>query len=165
MSRSRSRSKSRRRSKRRTRTAFDELEPSLSPDERFLTYVSDESGRREVYIREMSGLSHRTQVSSQGGDEPVWSPRGDEIFYRQGMKMVTVPVSTHGDLTLGAPSVLFEGAFDVDPFNRDATNCDVARDAQRFIMVRRAADATQARQQINIVVNWTEELKARASGR
>ncbi len=140
-------------------STFDELEPSLSPDERFVTYVSDESGRREVYIREMGGSRRRTQVSSQGGDEPVWSPRGNEIFYRQGAKMLAAPVSTRGDVALGAPSLLFEGAYDVDPFNRDATNYDAAKDAQRFIMVRRAADATRARQQINIVVNWTEELK------
>ena len=76
--------------------------------------------------------------------------------------MLAVPVSTRGEATLGAPTVLFEGAFDVDPFNRDATNYDVAKDAQRFIMVRRAADATRARQQINIVVNWTEELRRMA---
>ncbi len=138
---------------------FDELQPSLSPDERFLAYASDESGRREVYIRAMGGSGRRLQVSSEGGDEPVWSPRGDEIFYRRGSQMISVPVSTRGDLTVGATSVLFDVPFDVDPFNNDATNYDVSRDGQRFIMVRRAIEPGRARQQLNLVVNWTESLK------
>ena len=144
---------------------FDELQPSLSPDERFLAYASDESGRREVYIRAMGGSGRRLQVSSEGGDEPVWSPRGDEIFYRRGSQMISVPVSIRGDLTVGATSVLFDVPFDVDPFNNDATNYDVSKDGQRFIMVRRAIDPGRARQQLNLVVNWTDSLKRLARGK
>ena len=121
-------------------TPIAELEPSLSPDERFMAYVSDESGRREVYIRALSGAAHRVQVSSEGGDEPVWSPQGNELFYPRGDQMIAVPVSTASSVTLGTPSILFEGRYDVDPFNGDATNYDVARDGQRFVMVRPAAD-------------------------
>ncbi len=139
--------------------SFDELEPSLSPDERFMAYASDESGRREVYIRDMGGSGRRIQVSSEGGDEPVWSPKGNEIFYRRGSQMIAVPVSTRGDLTVGVTSVLFDVPFDIDPFNNDATNYDVTRDGQRFIMVQRATEPDRSRQQLNIVVNWTEELK------
>jgi hypothetical protein len=144
-------------------TSFAELEPSLSPDERFMAYVSDESGRREVYIRDMGGAGRRVQVSSEGGDEPVWSPRGGEIFHRRGPRMIAVSVSTREEVTLGAPSVLFEGSFDVDPFNNDATNYDVTEDGQRFVMVRRTTDPGRSRQQLTVVVNWTEELK-RAAG-
>jgi Tol biopolymer transport system component len=138
---------------------FDELEPSLSPDERFMAYVSDESGRREVYIRDMSGSGSRVPVSSEGGDEPVWSPRGDEIFYRRGSQMLSVPVSVRGALTVGAPRALFDVPYDVDPFNNDAANYDVTKDGQRFIMVRRTIEPGRARQQLNLVVNWTEQLK------
>jgi Tol biopolymer transport system component len=138
---------------------FAELEPSLSPDDRFMAYVSDESGRREVYVRSLHGAARRVQVSSEGGDEPVWSPRGGEIFYRQGPRMIAVPVSTaSGGVTLGTPAVLFEGRYDVDPFNNDATNYDVTGDGQRFIMVRPVADPGRYRQQLNVVVNWYEEL-------
>jgi serine/threonine-protein kinase len=138
---------------------FAELEPSLSPDERFMAYVSDESGRREVYVRALAGAAGRVQVSSEGGDEPVWSHRGDEIFYRQGPRMIAVPVSTASDgVTLGTPAVLFEGHYDVDPFNNDATNYDVTRDGQRFVMVRPVVDPLPSRQQLNAVVNWYEEL-------
>jgi Tol biopolymer transport system component len=138
---------------------FAELEPSLSPDEHFMAYVSDESGRREVYVRALGGASRRVQLSSEGGDEPVWSSRGGEIFYRQGPRMIAVPVSTvAGGVTLGTPAVLFEGAYDVDPFNHDATNYDVTRDGQRFLMVRPVADAAGSREQLNVVVNWYEEL-------
>jgi Tol biopolymer transport system component len=143
-------------------TSIAELEPSLSPDERFMAYVSDESGRREVYIRAVSGAAHRVQVSSEGGDEPVWSPRGSELFYRRGAQMIAVPVFTASSVTLGKPSVLFEGRYDVDPFNGDATNYDVAGDGQRFVMVRPAADPARSLLQLNVVVNWYEELKRMA---
>jgi Tol biopolymer transport system component len=124
-----------------------------------MAYVSDESGRREVYVRSLHGAARRVQVSSEGGDEPVWSPRGGEIFYRQGPRMIAVPVSTaSGGVTLGTPAVLFEGRYDVDPFNNDATNYDVTGDGQRFIMVRPVADPGRYRQQLNVVVNWYEEL-------
>ena len=98
-------------------TAVAELQPSLSPDERFMAYVSDDSGRREVYIRALSGAARRVQVSSERGDEPVWSPQGSELFYRRGAQMIAVPVSTASGVTLGKAAVLFEGRYDVDPFN------------------------------------------------
>ncbi len=143
-------------------TPMAELEPSLSPDERFMAYVSDESGRREVYIRALSGAAQRVQVSSEGGDEPVWSPQGSELFYRRGDQLIAVPVSTASSVTLGKPAALFEGRYDVDPFNGDATNYDVSRDGQRFVMVRPAADPARSLLQLNVVVNWYEELKRMA---
>jgi eukaryotic-like serine/threonine-protein kinase len=144
---------------------FAELEPSLSPDDRFMAYVSNESGRREVYVRSLDGAAGRVQVSSEGGDEPVWSPQGGEIFYRQGPRMIAVPVSTtSSSVTLGTPAVLFEGRYDVDPYNNDATNYDVTRDGQRFLMVRPVGDPADSRQQLNVVVNWYEELARRRGG-
>ena len=142
-------------------SAVSELEPSLSPDERYMAYVSDETARREVYIRALTGSPQRVQVSSDGGDEPVWSPQGNELFYRRGAQMIAVPVSTASGITLGNPAVLFEGRYDVDPFNADATNYDVTRDGQRFVMVRPVADAARSLQ-LNVVVNWYEELKRMA---
>jgi serine/threonine-protein kinase len=143
-------------------TPFGELEPSLSPDGRHIAWVSDESGRREVYMRPLSGDS-RQQVSSDGGDEPVWSPRGGELFYRRGAQMVAVEVSAEG--RLGASTVLFEGQYEIDPFANDATNYDVTKDGRHFIMIRRVVDSDRARQQLNVVLNWFEELKAALSGR
>jgi hypothetical protein len=98
-------------------------------------------------------------VSSEGGDEPVWSPRGDEIFYRRGSQMLSVPVSARGAPTVGAPRVLFDVPYDVDPFNNDSANYDVTKDGQRFIMVRRTIEPGRARQQLNVVVNWAEQLR------
>ena len=118
--------------------------------------------RPVVYIRAFSGAAQRVQVSSEGGDEPVWSRQGSEIFYRRRAQMITVPVSTASGVTLGKPAVLFEGRYDVDPFNSDATNYDVTSDGQRFVMVRPAADPARSLLQLNVVVNWYEELKRMA---
>ena len=144
---------------------FGDLEPSLSPDGRFIAWVSDESGRREVYMRLLSDASRRLQVSTDGGDEPVWSPRGGELFYRRGPKMIAVPVSTAGEGRAGASSVLFEGRYEIDPFNNDSTNYDVTKDGQHFVMIRRLVDADRSRQQLNVVLHWFEELQAKVPTR
>ena len=77
--------------------------------------------------------------------------------------MIAVPVVTASSVTLGKPSVLFEGRYDVDPFNGDGTNYDVTQDGQRFVMVRPAADSAGSLLQLNVVVNWDEELKLTAA--
>ena len=140
-------------------TPFLEWEPSLSPDGRWLAYVSDESGRREVYVQPFPNGEGRWPASTEGGDEPVWSPTGGELFYRNGDRMIVVSVSGASDLRLGTPSVLFEGRYEVDPFGPDARNYDVSPDRRRFLMIRREVDRDRPQQQLNIVVNWFEELR------
>ncbi len=65
-------------------TPANEVAPALSPAGRWLAYGSDESGQDEVYVRSFPGMEERCQVSRDGGAEPVWSPRGGELFYRSG---------------------------------------------------------------------------------
>jgi serine/threonine-protein kinase len=147
-------------------TPFNELQPNVSPDGRFIAYVSDESGQREVYVRPLRSASRGIQVSTTGGDSPVWSPRGGEIFYRRGRQMLAVPVGTTASgVSPGQPAVLFEGRFDNDPFNNDATNYDVLKDGQRFVMVSPLADSDDTAARLNVVVNWHEELKAKVPAR
>ncbi len=140
-------------------TPFAEIEPSLSPDGRWLAYVSNESGRREVYVQPFPNGEGRWPASTEGGDEPVWSPTGGELFYRNGDRMMVVAVSGTSDLRLGTPSVLFEGHYERDPFGPDARNYDVSPDGSRFLMIRREVDRDRPQQQLNIVVNWFEELR------
>ena len=59
---------------------FDESSPTFSPDGRFLAYVSDENGSNEVYVQSYPGPGSRWLISADGGDDPVWSPNGRELF-------------------------------------------------------------------------------------
>jgi Tol biopolymer transport system component len=80
-----------------------------SPDGEWLVYGSDETGRREVYVQRTSGVGGKRQVSNAGGTQPVWSPDGTEIFYRDDTRMFGVPVTSANDeLALGEPEVLLK---------------------------------------------------------
>src|SRR5207244_646512 len=57
--------------------------PAVSPDGRWLAYVSDQSGGQQVFVRPLAGTGEEIQVSQQGGSEPVWGPGGRELFYRR----------------------------------------------------------------------------------
>jgi len=81
--------------------------------------------------------------------------RGDEIFYRQGTRMMSVAVEAGSELTLAGPRVLFEGVFAEGQIG--IPNYDVTSDGQEFVMV--VQDDSAAVPQINVVLNWNEELK------
>jgi hypothetical protein len=61
------------------------------------------------------GPGGKWQISTEGGTEPVWNPKGRELFHRNGNKMMAVDVTTHGTFSAGKPKVLFEGALRADP--------------------------------------------------
>lgn len=135
-------------------TSFSETDPAFSPDGRWLAYVSDESGRYEVYLQPYPGPGERWLVSTNGGREPVWSTNGKELFYRTGSSMMAVSVEIEPLFTLGTPRLLFEEQY----FSQDmAPNYDVLPDSQQFVMIRQ--EVLPALTQINIVLNWFEELK------
>jgi Tol biopolymer transport system component len=138
------------------RTRFDEAGPRFSPDARWLAYISNESGRYEIYVQPYPGPGGKWQVSTEGGTEPVWNPNGRELFYRSGDKMMVVDIATQPSFAAGKPRMLFEGQYVPTPAT--APNYDVSPDGQRFLMlkpVEQAAGPTQ----INVVLNWFEELK------
>ncbi len=133
--------------------------PSFSPDGRWIGYVSDESGRPEIYVQPFPGPGGKWQVSTDGGTEPAWSSDGREIFYRNGRRMMAVPVTTSGGFSPGTPVALFEGDYEASTFPLTGVAYDVTRDRQRFLMVKAIAPAQSAPAQINVVLNWFEELK------
>ena len=135
-------------------TAFDERAADFSPDVRYIVFTSDESGQSEVYVQPYPGPGRKELVSNDGGGEPRWSPRGNEIFYRRGDEMISVAVELTPALKLGQPQVLFRGDF--EPTRSGHRNYDVTADAQRFVMVE-AADEDETR--IHVIVNWHEELE------
>jgi Tol biopolymer transport system component len=141
-------------------TPFNESAPRFSPDGHWLVYISNESGRYEVYVQPYPGPGGKVQISTEGGTEPVWNPSGRELFYRNGNKMMVVDVTTKlSDFRASKPRVLFDGQFLPSPAT--APNYDVSPDGQRFLMIKAADAGAGPPNQINIVFNWFEELKKR----
>jgi serine/threonine protein kinase/Tol biopolymer transport system component len=139
------------------RTGSNENEPRFSPDWRWLAYISDESGRLEVYVQAYPGPGGKWQISAEGGTEPVWNPNGRELFYRNGDKMMVVDISTEHGFTASTPRMLFEGHYEQPPV--PLHNFDVSPDGQRFLMLKPVEQEQGATTQINVVLNWFEELK------
>jgi serine/threonine-protein kinase len=129
----------------------------LSPDGRWMAYVSNESGRNEIYLRPFPGPGERWQVSTEGGTQVVWNPNGRELFYRLDDRMMAVDVTTARAVTLSPPRQLFETRY-VYGAGITIANYDVSRDGQRFVMVK--AGSTIAR--LNVVLNWFTDLDAPA---
>jgi dipeptidyl aminopeptidase/acylaminoacyl peptidase len=136
------------------RTPFNERSPQVSPDGRWLAYVSNETGRDEVYVRAFPEPSGKWQVSTAGGSEPLWDPRRPQIYYRDGNQLVAVEVQTEPVFSLGAREVLFEGTYRT---GLQHTNYDIDPASGEFLMLKSAEQATS----LVVVLNWFEELRAR----
>ncbi|HEU5050946.1 MAG TPA: protein kinase [Gemmatimonadales bacterium] len=137
-------------------TEAEELAPAVSPDGRWLAYTSNESGRREVYVRPFPETAEgRYQVSTAGGITPVWSRDGRELFYIDGARrMVAVPIVSGSSFQFGQPAVLFSTAdYATTPFN---PAYGVSLDGRRFVMSRRRPDTTPG---IVVVFNFLAELE------
>ena len=137
-------------------TPANEYGPTFSPDGRWLAYGSDESGRQEIYVRPFPGPGGKTQISTEGGFEPVWSRNGRELFYRNGDKMMAAAVETTPTFAASKPNMLFEQHFEKGVFPFEA-NYDVSPDGQRFLFVM-SPEGETAPMQINIVLNWSDEV-------
>jgi serine/threonine protein kinase/Tol biopolymer transport system component len=139
------------------RTGSNENEPRFSPNGSWLAYISDESGRYEVYVQPYPGPGGKWQISTEGGTEPVWNQNGRELFYRNGDKIMVVDISTQPGFYASTPRVLFQGRYEQPPV--PLPNFDVSRDGQHFLMLKPVDQEQAAPTQINIVLNWFEELK------
>jgi len=139
-------------------TPFDERSPMFSPDGKWLAYASNASGRKEVYVQPYPGPGGTWQVSTDGGEQPVWAPDGRELFYRNGDKVMVSTVSLQAAFQASTPRVLFEGRYARD-FAGNFNDYDIAPDGQHFVMVKEAEQ--KAATQLNVVLNWFEDLKRR----
>jgi serine/threonine-protein kinase len=135
-------------------TPFDEIQPVFSPDGRWIAYVSNESGRHEVYVRPFPGpAGGRSLISIDGGVEPRWRRDGRELFYRSGDKMMAVAVATTAAFRAEAPHLLFEGRHLQGGTRPGFPQYDVTPDGQRFVMItepERVAPPTR----LHVVLNW-----------
>jgi len=140
---------------------FDEVAPALSPDGRWLAYVSDRGGRANVYVRPFPEADSETQVSVNGGTEPIWARNQQELNYRNGAgDMVAVPVLPGTEFATGSEQVLF----DAKAYRRDFFHAtyDVSADGERFLMIR-TSDSGSLEEQLVVVENWIEEVRRLAT--
>jgi Tol biopolymer transport system component len=128
----------------------NETAPAFSPDGRWLAFVSDLTGREEVYLTSYPELGVPLQASTDGGREPVWSKRGDELFFRQGQRMYAVEVTGTERPRLSEAVMLFTGDFDQRPSFHPSY--DVAADG-RFLMIRGTAPST-IDTRIAVLLRW-----------
>jgi len=139
--------------------AYDEYMPALSPDGKWIAYVSEESGRQEVYVRPFPDTDRaRWQVSAGGGSSPGWSPSGRELYYVTALDtLVAATVVPGTDFRVAARQALFStGPFTLLPFHRAY---EVSPDGTSFLFfMRTRASGTEANR-LNVVLNWFEELE------
>ncbi|HEV2288264.1 MAG TPA: hypothetical protein VGR81_04855, partial [Candidatus Acidoferrales bacterium] len=134
---------------------FNEVAPALSPDGKWLGYVSDESGRREIYVVPFLHGSGKWQVSTGGGGYPRWRRDGKELFYLSpDNKLMAVEISEQGtSLALGKVTPLFQ----VNSIIQVRGPYDVTANGQKFVVV--SSGAPQVTPPLTLVVNWPALLK------
>ena len=140
-------------------TPFDEGGPDVSPDGGWLAYQSDASGRAEVYVVTFPSADRRTQISTDGGAEPMWLTNGRELAYRAGQRMMMVTFDPRtGEVS--RPRELFRGDYAaVQIGGGNSRTFDASPDGKRFLMLK-IPEASRPRE-VTVVLNWFEELKAR----
>jgi serine/threonine-protein kinase len=151
-------------------TPFEESGPIFSPNGRWVAYVSDKSGRKNIYATPYPGPGGEVTISAGGGEEPVWSPSGREMFYRHDGKLYAIPVDHNvANLAVGTASPLFE-----DPYRLDwggssggVADYDISPDGRRFVMVEERWPERETAQsgRLQVILNWSEELKQRVPTR
>src|SRR5690606_34549453 len=139
---------------------FSEVYPSLSPDGKWVAFVSDQSGRQEVYVRPLAGDGDQVQISADGATEPLWSRDGRELIYRtttgEDTRLVSARFRTAPAFEVLSRQLLFSMA-DIVGTNPH-TNYDLSPDGRTFAMVRRSP-ATRI-----MVIQHLPELVRRLQG-
>jgi Tol biopolymer transport system component len=134
-------------------TAANEAMPEISPDGNWIAYFSDASGSNEVYIQKFPEGGRTLTVSSGGGEEPYWSPKGDRLFYRNNDRWMAVDIFTTPEFSAGRPQLVIQGAYS----NPVGISYNVHPDGERFLLLRTPEDNDQPLVP-QIIVNWDEEL-------
>ncbi len=141
-------------------TTFTEISPALSPDGRWLSYTSNETGDNEIYVVPFPNVAAgKWAISRGGGTEPLWSHSGSELFYRDASgSLIAVRVNTKPIFSVGRSTPLFPaGGF---TSLRSTPQYAVAPGDRRFLMIRPLATGTQDK--LIVVENWFDELKAKS---
>ncbi|HEX6315649.1 MAG TPA: protein kinase [Gemmatimonadaceae bacterium] len=138
-------------------TPAAEAQPRVSPDGKWVAFVTDAPGVTQVSVAPLGGGA-RVQVSQASGAEPVWSRDGRHLFYRDGRSFVAARVRTSGGFAVESREVLFADEFAAA--TAPHANYDVSLDGTRFLVIK-----PLERPQLNVVYSWLGELRARRSAR
>jgi Tol biopolymer transport system component len=145
---------------------YDVTDPQISPDSRWIAYVSGETGQENVFVRPFPDVNEgKWQISTDGGSGPLWAHSGRELFYvNANTDVVDVGVRTKPTFSAGSRQVLFH----LDPARYVMPDwcCkwDVAPGDQRFLMARLVGTGNSADQRILLVQSWLEEIEAKVHG-
>ena len=136
---------------------FSLAHPEFSPDGRWIAYVSNESGTREVYVQPYPGPGEKIRISTDGGTEPIWNANGRELLYRPApIRFFSTPIRSLSPFLADAPRLLFElkaGEFDSTVPVR---SWSVTADGQRFLLSRFIASTDKPVSVMHVVLNWAE---------
>jgi serine/threonine-protein kinase len=143
---------------------FELWHPDLSPDGRWMAYVSHESGMPEVYVQPYPSPGEKTRISTAGGFDPLWTANGRELLYRAftvdgAQRFFSTAIRSVSPFRADTPRLLFEAkasSFDTTAPDR---SWDVSADGQRFLLVKPVAPTDKPVTVMRVVLNWTEELK------
>jgi eukaryotic-like serine/threonine-protein kinase len=134
---------------------FLEILPVFSPDERYVAYMSNETGRFEIYVQQFPGPGGKWQVSANGGVEPHWSADGKTIYFRSlDGKIMAAPVDTGPAFSAGVPVALFTAQTLPGPRRNDLL---VTRDGQRFLLL--SPVGREGITPMVVILNWPSALK------
>ena len=140
-------------------TEFNERQGQFSPDTRWVAYVSDESGRPEIWVQRFpvsSSEGSKIRISVDGGDQPRWRRDGKELFYVSlDRKLMATDVSIGSTLKPGITKALFAAPIQIGDETVDSFRWDVAAHGDRFLI----NTATTASEPLTVVLNWTSALK------
>jgi serine/threonine protein kinase/Tol biopolymer transport system component len=133
----------------------DEYESSLSPNGKWIAYLSDESGSYQIYVRSFPKKEGKWQISTDVAEEARWSPDSKFLYYRRNSQLMVVPVSTSSTFSAGVPKILFDNfpSVNVD----SGITYDVTSDGKYFITTAPIQELSLSK--IAVVVHWTDEVK------
>jgi hypothetical protein len=134
------------------KTVFNEYQGVLSPDGRWIAYVSDENGSPQVYVQSFPKGEQRLQVSSQGGTEPEWRRDAKELFFLSSDHMImAAAVSFRPTFNADLPKPLFQARVPVTG-NTYRRQYVAAPDGQRFLV--NTAPTNAPAPAIHVVLDW-----------
>jgi Tol biopolymer transport system component len=133
-----------------------ESDPQFSPDGKWIAYEASVSSRLEIFVAPFPGPGPKRQVSTEGGEEPLWSHDGREIFFQSGAGLMGVAVTPGASFAASAPRVLHEGRY--FPSINGNTSYAVTADGARFLRIQQIVP-DRAITRVDMVLNWFDELE------